>query len=75
MLKFPDISLITAPNEVAKVMFLHVSVILSTGGGGVPGPGGPVLVGTMQAQTTFTFEKFPPNTFKVPSVYGNTWNK
>ena len=33
--------LITVCNEVAKVMFLQVSVILSTGtGGGVPGPGG-----------------------------------
>ena len=35
---------IAVRNEVAKVMFLHVSVILSTGGGAwsgeVPGPGG-----------------------------------
>ena len=29
------ISLITVRNEVAKAMFLHLSVILSTGGGGV----------------------------------------
>ena len=34
----PSISLpiITVRNEVAKVMFLHVSVILCTGGGAIP---------------------------------------
>ena len=32
--------IITVRNEVAKVMFLHVSVILSTGGGGAWSPGG-----------------------------------
>ena len=46
--------LFTVRNEVAKVMFLHVSVILSTGGvpgpggawfGGVPGPSGYLLQG------------------------------
>ena len=34
------IFIITVRNEVAKLMFLHVSVILSTWGVGVPGPGG-----------------------------------
>ena len=34
--KGPFIRIITVRNEVAKVMFLHVSVILSTGEGAIP---------------------------------------